>query len=279
MVKLQPIQLLAVLLSIAIILTSLSQIFLQTPITPYAGNSKTITVASYNIQQAYDTEGILDLDMLTKTIGDMKADIIGLQESLPTRQVSSNIDPLYQLAKNLGYYIYNGPGPEYQTPGVSILSKYPIEKVDYILLRTDSLPRTAIHVLLTIAGEKMDFYSVHLGVFTEEDRLWQIEDLQGFINKTKSSNAPVVVVGDFNDHPNTTVYNLMINAGYHDSWVLAGNGINSTSGYTYHAYNQYERIDYIFVNSKVNVTNNSFSVIHNQYGSDHLPVKVEMTLL
>ncbi|OLS25842.1 MAG: hypothetical protein HeimC3_11160 [Candidatus Heimdallarchaeota archaeon LC_3] len=116
-----PIQFLAYMLGVFIILASLSPFLMQSSISP-TSSGKDIRVMSYNIQQAFNTEGILDLEMLTKTIREANPDIIGLQESLPTRIASSNVNPLVKLANELGYYIYNGPGPQYQTPDLFCLS-------------------------------------------------------------------------------------------------------------------------------------------------------------
>jgi endonuclease/exonuclease/phosphatase family metal-dependent hydrolase len=273
-----PIQLLAYLLALFIVLTSLSPFLMQSSISP-GSSGKDIRVMSYNIQQAFNTEGILDFEMLTKTIRDANPDIIGLQESLPTRIVSSNVNPLIKLANELGYYIYNGPGPQYQTPGVSVLSKYKIESSDFVILRAENLPRTAVHVRVIVANQEVDFYSIHLGVFSDLDRQNQVEDLHKFIEDTQlSESTPKTIVGDFNDHPNTMVYNSVVSEGYNDTWVASGNALNATSGYTYDSYAPYETIDYIFTSPDITVTTGSFKVITGSYGSDHLPIYVDITI-
>lgn len=273
-----PIQLLAYLLSIFILLASFFPFLMQSPIAP-SSSGKNIRVMSYNIQQAYNAEGILDFEILTNTIRDANPDIIGLQESLPTRIVTLNANPLVKLANELGYYIYNGPGPQYQTPGVSVLSKYKIESSDFIMLRAENLPRTAVHVRIIVANQEVDFYSIHLGVFSDLDRQNQVEDLHNFVEETKfSPSTPKIIVGDFNDHPNTTVYNSVVSEGYNDTWVASGNTLNATSGYTYDSYVPYETIDYIFISPNISVTTGSFKVIAESYGSDHLPIYVDLTI-
>lgn len=269
-------------LGVLVILVAVVPIFLQAPVIEKPVDPKhpeIIRVMSYNIQQSFDAEGVLDTDMIINAIRSGKPDLIGLQESLPTRQVSSNLDPVYKIAEALGYYVYLGAGPQYQTPGVSILSRFPITKKNCVLLPANRLPRTAAHIRVVVAGKDLDFYAVHLGVFTERDRIQQSAALLDFIHSTKSPGAtPSIVVGDFNDHPATTVYNRMVHHGYEDAWVAAGNPLNDKSGYTYDSYAPYETIDYIFVSKNPGITVRACKVLHHFYGSDHLPITAVVKL-
>lgn len=269
-------------LGILVILAAAVPIFLQAPVVEKPVDAKRpgiIRVMSYNIQQSFNAEGVLDIGMIMNAIRSNDPDLIGLEESLPTRQVSSNVDPVYKIANALGYYAYLGAGPQYQTPGVSILSRFPITMKNCILLPANRLPRTAAHVRVTVVGRNLDFYAVHLGVFTERDRIQQSAALLNFIHSTKGSDAtPSIVVGDFNDHPATTVYDRMVNHGYKDAWVAAGHPLNDKAGYTYDSYVPYETIDYIFVSKNPNITVKACNVLHHFYGSDHLPITAVVKL-
>src|SRR3972149_2492750 len=139
MAVLTRVQLTTAILALAILLTSASPLIIRSSIERSLSDPadpKTLRIMTYNIQQAFDAEGVMDFGRIIETMGKSDPDLIGIQESLPTRQISSNLHPLYEIARALGYYVYQGAGPQYQTPGVSILSKFPIEKAHFIMLKT-----------------------------------------------------------------------------------------------------------------------------------------------
>ncbi|OLS25843.1 MAG: hypothetical protein HeimC3_11170 [Candidatus Heimdallarchaeota archaeon LC_3] len=144
------------------------------------------------------------------------------------------------------------------------------------MLRAENLPRAAVHVRVTVANQKIDFYSIHLGVFSPLDRSNQVEDLHNFVEDTQLPGSPIIIVGDFNDLPNTTLYDSVLAGGYVDTWVESGNTLNSSSGYTYDSYVPYETIDYIFTSP--DISTGTFIVMTEQHGSDHLPIYVDLII-
>ena len=274
-------QVFSIIIALIILVTTLSPLFIQHPVQrqlPDINNPKTIRIMSYNIQQAYNPEGVSELDKIITTIRDTQPDIIGLEECGPTRLVSENVDPLYSIASELGYYVYTGPGPQEQTPGVCVLSRFPINQVNYTVISTTDFPRAVAYTRISINGEMIDFYTVHTNPVSTIERIHQVTNLLSFINTTSSTTIPRIVVGDFNDLPNTTMYQQMILAGYHDAWTSVGNPINASSGYTWNSYTPNERIDYIFLSNTPNIQVVSFTVLAQQYGSDHLPIVAEVTI-
>lgn len=272
----------AIGISISILIVSIVPIKNQPQFERHFTNpndTKRILVMSFNIHQAYNTEGVLDFQPIIDTIKAENPDIVGLQESLPTRQVSSNVNPIHKIAQDLGYYVYSGSGPQFQTPGVSILSKFPIIQFNNIQFTSQNLPRTGSHVRIQVSDQIIDFYSVHLAVFLEEDRIVEVDELLEFIDATSfDSTTPRIIVGDFNDVPNSTVYQNMINGGYTDVWTESGNILNATNGFTFHSYDPIETIDFIFVSNNPIISVNEARVISNQYGSDHLPIVADIEL-
>ena len=274
-------QVFSFILELTILITSFYTLFTQPQIQPQlidSNNPKIIRVMSYNIQQAYNPEGISELGKVINTIRNVTPDLIGLEECGPTRLLSENVNPLYTIANELGYYIYIGPDPQEQTPGVCILSKFPIKLSNYAIISTSDFPRAIAYVEVNISGELVDFYTVHTNPISATERINQVNNLLTFINNTSSAIIPRIVVGDFNDLPNSTIYQDMITAGYHDAWTSAGNPINSSSGYTWNSYTPDQRIDYIFLSNTPNIQVLSFNVLTHQYGSDHLPILSDIKL-
>lgn len=101
----------------------------------------------------------------------------------------------------------------------------------------------------SVDGMTYRFVNTHLEAFSEEVRVAQIHEL---IESLSEETLPIVLVGDFNTPaPHGTAYQMLINAGYIDTWQVEAAGTGNTccqdadlrnevSGHT-------TRIDQIFV--------------------------------
>lgn len=95
-------------------------------------------------------------------------------------------------------------------------------------------------------GQVLRMINTHLEPAVEAIRIAQANEiLQGPAN----TRLPVVITGDLNSIPNSTPYNLFINAGFHDVWSQVGNGPGFTAHQSPDLLNAVsllnERIDYI----------------------------------
>ena len=99
-------------------------------------------------------------------------------------------------------------------------------------------------------------------IYAFEHRASDVNDMLASIPK---DDTPVIVCGDFNDTPVSYVCQKMTHAGFYDAFIKSGHGI----GATYLGKLPWFRIDYIWINKRVN------SLSYNKIdfkGSDHYPI-------
>ena len=93
--------------------------------------------------------------------------------------------------------------------------------------------------------------------------------------KADSFDIPVVITGDFNATPDSEAIAIMTGSGYKDCCVTAP--VTDTSG-TYTDYQEgrddYERIDYCFINDGFEVT--KYDVVDGIFASDHFAIYSEL---
>jgi endonuclease/exonuclease/phosphatase family metal-dependent hydrolase len=95
---------------------------------------------------------------------------------------------------------------------------------------------------------------------------------------------PAILMGDFNDHPDSDVHNLLTSpiTGLKDSWQVLGKEENSAS-FTIHGFEgipQKSRIDWILVTPEFQVTDARILRDHSEkfYPSDHYPYMVSLEI-
>lgn len=256
------------------------------PIDQSQGKSLPLTVMSYNIHYGEGSDGILNLQRIADVIRKSDADLVGLQEV--DNEWSSRSEFVFQaqqLAESLGMRYEYGPyldrenrdGHDRQF-GNAILSKrnLPIlETTNYTLPHIDyedrySVQRGLLESRINVKGEKVWFYSTHLGL-TAEQRRQQTEKIAGIL---KNREGTRILLGDFNAFPESSAIET-ITASYTD--VFAALGMDQA--YTYPApYDSREpdaRIDYIFVSEDVKTRN---AEVLQTFASDHLPLVADLTV-
>lgn len=90
-------------------------------------------------------------------------------------------------------------------------------------------------------------------------------------------SGPIVIMGDFNDSPDSTVHQVLIapETGLRDTWQILGHKEDDNS-FTYHGFQgipQKTRMDWILISSHFRVTEGHIIVDHSagRYPSDHFP--------
>ena len=99
---------------------------------------------------------------------------------------------------------------------------------------------------------------------------------------TQSHNEPMIVMGDFNDRPGSSVHQLLTSprSGLYDTWYLIGRN-ESEQSMTHHGFQgipQKTRMDWILVSTHFNVLD-AFIVRDSSkghYPSDHFPYGVDV---
>lgn len=229
---------------------------------------------SYNIHHGVGLDDQLSLERIAHLMKEAEATIIGLQEvDRFFGERSEFQDQSLALANQLGFHFayganINEPPINGQTEnsqyGNTILSKYPIVKVENISLPTfDEEPRGVLRAVLDVDGAFMHVLNTHLSL-KEETQQQQIKRLIELIMEAKD---PVILMGDFNaDADNGGIKKLLAQTYLTD--CLAEIEPNQT----YPADAPETRLDYIFTKG----VRNKQSYVIQQEGSDHLPIMTEI---
>ena len=178
------------------------------PATPTATR---LRVASYNIRHGAGTDNRLDLERTAALLKNINPDIIGLQEVDKRAKRSDSVDQTAFLADaiSMGHSAFGAfmdfQGGEY---GLSILSKFPIEKAHEIRLPDGNEPRVALACELKISDQQTIMaINVHFD-WVENDafRFAQASVVSTFIS---GLDIPYVLLGDFNDTPGSRTLDLL----------------------------------------------------------------------
>ena len=101
----------------------------------------------------------------------------------------------------------------------------------------------------TISGVTYRVVNTHLEFFGQDIRIAQAQQL---IDSLESETLPIILLGDFNTPaPDSTTYQMLLAAGYVDTWQMDSEGTGYTCCQASQLQNEvsehYERIDQIFV--------------------------------
>ncbi len=236
-------------------------------VNPSPNNTTTITVMTYNIHQGFAMSNQIELDKLVKVIESEEPDIIGLQEVDTGRITSAYRDELLYLSENLNMHSYFAPALG-DTYGVAVLTKCKAIEKHYYKLPSQLEQRVLLHLKIDIGYTTINFFTVHLGLTTQE-RINQLQEVMKIINST---NGPIILTGDFNAESNTQEIN-MVRKTLIDARELA----ETTTGpeETWPSDKPETRIDYIFISKHFTVKN--YKTVRT-LASDHLPVIAKLQL-
>lgn len=170
-----------------------------------------LRVASYNIRHGVGTDNRLDLERTAALLKNISPDIIGLQEVDNRTQRSDSVDQTTFLANavSMRYSAFgafmNFEGGEY---GLSILSKFPIDKTHEIRLPDGNEPRVALACEIKISDQQTVMaINVHFDwVRDDAFRFAQASVVSKFINDLE---IPYVLLGDFNDIQGSRTLDLL----------------------------------------------------------------------
>ena len=130
--------------------------------TPQVPPDKTsLTVMTYNIQQANDEEGERSYLRQLEIIREIDPDILALQENDSTRVSLNNNDYVRYYASQLGYYSYFGPTTTTGTYGTAILSRYPLENVRTVFSYSDKDEIGTAVAEIVVDGQRFTIFNVH----------------------------------------------------------------------------------------------------------------------
>ena len=238
-----------------------------------------LRILCYNIHHANPPSkpGIIDLEAIAKVIREQTPDLVALQEvdvnTIRSGKTSNQAADLARLSGMPHYYFAKAIDYEGGEYGVAILSRFPMEDMKNTNLPTaegtGGEHRTlATAVILLPQGKKILFASTHLDAQrSDTNRLLQINKIAEILQQEK---LPVVIAGDLNAMPATPVINHL------DRFFKRSCLVNC--GHTVPVLNPYRTIDFVAYTPADKFTVTEHKIIDEKYASDHLPVKVVLSV-
>ncbi len=240
-------------------------------------------VMSYNIHSARGPDGVINTDRIANYILAQDVDICGLNEVARNSPRSNGRDLIAELAQKTGYsFVFSNNNTALSGDdefGNAILSRYPILFKDHKLLPKvgSNEQRGWLKAVVEVGnGKFISFQTTHLDFHADDtERLKSVTNINKWVAE---ETLPTMIVGDFNDTPETSFYNLMQQK-WVDIWLAAGDGsLGRTVPCPGFPDNLNARIDYIWRAKGWNLTPTNAYVGYSIEGSDHYPVLTQVIL-
>ena len=179
-----------------------------------------IIALQYNIQQGFDSKGIVNFRGVAKIIRSTGATIVGLEETETMRISAGNRDVAAWLGETLKMNVFEGPRPKDSTFGNALLTVYPILSAKAEILPSHGELAVLIVARLLINSTVVNVLVAHFGEYFD-DRLAQAKKTAEIIN---SLTGPIILLGDFNSVPGSEQINEIMKTGVNNTYlVLNGN--------------------------------------------------------
>jgi endonuclease/exonuclease/phosphatase family metal-dependent hydrolase len=233
-----------------------------------------LRVLTYNIRHGEGMDGRLDLERIAALIVDQRPDLVALQEIDRGTTRTQKRDLAAELVRLTGMDALFSKNIDYQGGeyGNAILSRHRIlssTNTHYRMLRPGE-QRGLLQATISVAGRELVFMATHLDYRPDPaERISNVAEIKAEAQRT---GKPVIVAGDFNDHPGREVHRAM-KAMFLDAWEQGGSG----DGFTHSSTAPKARIDYVYCypTNRWQVTR---AEVLRSPASDHLPVAVELKL-
>ena len=237
------------------------------------GDTQPVRFMAYNLHLFLEggESGQYNLKEALSVIEDDDPDVIGVLESDGCRVTSGNVDGTEWLAENLGYHTAFGAPTSTRTPGVSILSRWPIEDIEYVELPVSRSP-TRVVTLATVRTPNGPTRVAATHFMTGKPGDVRDEQAEALVEALEDDDD-AVILGDFNVVPDREepAYRVLDDA-FDDAWEVAEETVGGPG--TWSASDPVRRIDYVFLKGDWRVR--EAEVSGNPSASDHLAVSAEI---
>jgi endonuclease/exonuclease/phosphatase family metal-dependent hydrolase len=229
-----------------------------------------ISVGAFNIRHGRGLDEQVDLKRTGSVIASLDCDIAGIQEVDFGSTRSGRVNQTAFLGRQLGMYgafskFMDFQGGEY---GIAIFSRLPVRKSWTIPLPDGAEPRSAAAVsFLTRHDQPATAISVHFDWIDDDSARY--EQARALVAAIGEIREPVLVVGDFNDTPDSRTMALFREIGI----------ICDAMPATWPAGDPEQRIDFIVAIPKHRWEVVESSVLSEREASDHRPIKSVVRLL
>lgn len=228
--------------------------------------SPSLRVLTYNIRHALGIDNRVDSGRVAGVLAGAGSDLAGLQE-VDRHQFRSCLrnQPGYlgrRLQRHWAYGVTVSRAAFMQY-GNLVLSRWPLAGYRNHLLPGGGEQRGLLEAEIETGGQRAAFFCTHLGL----DRRDRVEQVGAIMDKVRGKNIPLVLVGDFNDGPDSREYSLITSL---LTDATAGAGLK-----TFPAGSPTDQLDFIFVSGHWRVV--SARAVDSP-ASDHLAVIAEVAL-
>lgn len=247
---------------------------------PVAAQTDTLRVMTYNVHSCIGMDGKLDTERIARVIARANPDVVALQELDVGRARTDNMDQAHLIAQYLEMEFHFHPALhlEEERYGDAILTHLPLRLVKAGPLPglTDKPklePRGALWVAIDLHGTEVQIINTHLGLYPNE-RIAQVEVLLGGDWLAhEQCRGPVVLCGDFNALPASSVYRRLAGR-LNDAQIIARH--HRPIG-TYSSRFPNVRIDHLFISHALEVIGIEVPASElARTASDHLPLVAEI---
>jgi len=264
-------------------------------------NNTQIKLTTYNVYNLFDKVDDPDKDdgppkdekslkALAEILKQNNSDIVALQE-VENKEVLEELLNLAGLKDKYNVIVGKSDNRGIAT-ALLIDKKFPIKKID-IHQNDTTFKRPPVEAIVELApGFNVKIFSVHLksrrgGMESDIQRQKEAAKL---IEYAKKDDIPTILMGDFNDTPDSNTISIIKNNKFTDTRQL-DNLSKETNNYTHYSKNPRYKpsiIDYIFLNDKakekLKVIQGSFDVTGKYdnplapIASDHRAVSIKLNL-
>lgn len=187
---------------------------------------------------------------IVDAIGRTRPHVIALQA---VAQAAPGDDQAEELARALPGYVYVWfepamPAADGSAKGMAFVARVPFERHGSWALShrtgTDDGDRRRLLCLHCAHGGGIDVYNAHFSWVKEQ----AADNIRETLPLIDASQQPALLVGDFNQTPDSAVHGALRDAGWADAWPwLRG----AEPGFTYEAGRLQARIDYAYANRRL----------------------------
>jgi endonuclease/exonuclease/phosphatase family metal-dependent hydrolase len=254
-----------------------------------------IKLASYNVENLFDKyddplkndgppKKDRSIQALASVLSQSNADVVALQE-VENKEILDHLLKVASLTDK--YNVIVGKSDDRGIATALLINKKFKIKSYTINDSNSNFKRPPVEAVVEIMPNfQVKFFSVHLkskrgGWESDVQRQKEANEL---VRMAKNSDLPTILMGDFNDLPNSSVINTMKSNGFRDVRNL--DKLSKEVNYPTHFSNHISTLDYIFLsdNLKGKVVDGSFNVIGRNENkladkaSDHRLIEVQLQI-
>lgn len=243
-----------------------------------------LRVMTYNVHSCRGMDGKLSPERIARIIAQNEPDIVALQELDVGRARTGSVDQAEAIAQALEMQFHFHPAihMEEEKYGDAILTRHPMRLVRAAPLptlngrRKELEPRGALWVVVEIDGHEIQFINTHLGLRPKERTAQADALLSSDWLSHDACSGPVILCGDFNALPRSTVCKKLCGRLRDVQVGLDGHRPLST----WFGRAPLGRIDHVFTSEAIKILSVEVPKTElTRVASDHLPLIVELEII